>query len=410
MRVLVYPQAAERGEPQLDAVEIAAATRDRGHEVLVATRPGPLAATARRFGLPHAQLDTRAGLRPSRQAASQLTRLARQHRIDVVHGYEWPSALESFAGPRLRLGLPVVCTVNSAHLAPFLPRTVPLVVGTDETRLRAMRAGHGPVTLLEAPLDLRANVPDYDPGAFRASLGLDEAVPLVVTVGRLASEVKLEGLRAACDAVAELASWGTPVQLAVVGDGPSRRQVERAAAAANARAGRRAIVMAGPLPDPRPAYAAADVIVGMGEAALRGLAFGKPLVVQGDCGFWELLTPDSAPQLIRQGWYGLGTEGRRTGTIRLMSILRELVGQPDTRTRLGRFGRALVMDRYSLERTAAAQEDVYAEAMELSARPSALALAADTARTGAGLLRHTAVRAWHRWRGAAPPDEFRAPA
>jgi glycosyltransferase involved in cell wall biosynthesis len=407
VRVLVYPHAMGTNGAQLDAVEIAAATMERGHDVLVASRPGPLAAVARRLGLPLAPLEGGAA-GPSRHAAAQLTRLARQHRIDVVHGYEWPSALESFAGPRLRLGLPVVCTVNSMHLAPFLPRSVPLVVGTDEERVRAVQAGHDSVTLLEAPVDVRANAPDFDPGTFRSDLGFDAAVPLVVMVGRLASEIRLAGLFAACDAVGELASWGTAVQFAVVGDGPSRPLVARAADKANAIAGRRVVALAGPLRDPRPAYAAADVILGMGASALRGLAFGRPLVVQGDHGFWELLTPDTAPQLIRQAWYGLGAEGRRAGTIRLMSILRELIEQPDTRVRLGQYSRSLVVERYSVERTAREQEEVYAEAIARSARPSLRELT-EAARTGAGLLRHHAARAWQTWRGTGPAGEFGAP-
>ena len=198
------------------------------------------------------------------------------------------------------------------------------------------------------------------------------------------------------------------MQFAVVGDGPSRPLVARAADRANAR-GRRVIALARTPRDPRSAYAAADVILGMGASALRGLAFGKPLVVQGDRGYWELLTSDTAPQLIRQGWYGLGTEGRRAGTIRLTSILRELVEQPETRARLGRYSRSLVVERYSLERTAQAQEGVYAEAIAESARPSMRELAAEAARTGAGLLRHKAARAWHRWRGTAGVDEFGTP-
>ena len=66
----------------------------------MASRPGPLADMAKATpGLPHAVLDDAgAAPRPSRHAAAQLTELARRNRIDVVHGYEWPSALEPFAG------------------------------------------------------------------------------------------------------------------------------------------------------------------------------------------------------------------------------------------------------------------------------------------------------------------------
>jgi glycosyltransferase involved in cell wall biosynthesis len=410
VKVLVYPHATEIGGSQLNAIEIAAAVRDRGHDVRVVSRPGPLVERVRELGLPHTLLDRRAERRPSRHAAAQLTQLARQHRIDVVHGYEWPPAVESFAGPRLRLGMPVVCTVGSMSVAPFLPRTVPLIVCADDTRLRAQQAGHSQVTLIETPVDVQANRPDYGPGTFRSDLGFDTAVPLLTVVSRLAAELKLEGLLAACDAVGDLAGSGTPVQLAVVGDGPARPLVEQAAAAANARAGYRAVALAGQMDDPRPAYAAADVMLGMGGSALRGIAFGKPLVVQGERGVWELLTPESAEQLIRHGWYGLGAEadGRAAGAMRLTRILRSLLEDPGTRASLGRYGRSLVVERFSVAQAAATQEKVYFAAMEGSARPSVMDLAADAARTGSGVLRHKMARKWQQWRGSAPVDDFNA--
>jgi len=408
MKVLVYPHATEIGGSQLHAIKIAAATRNRGHEILVVSRPGPLVEIVHRHELPHVLLDPRAVRRPSRHAASQLTRLARQHQIDVVHGYEWPPAVESFAGPRLRLGLPAVCTVMSMTVAPFLPRTMPLVVCTDQIRLRAENAGHGLVTVLEMPVDVHADAPGFDPGTFRPDLGFEDSVPLVVVVSRLTPVLKLEGLLSACDAVGQLASSGTPVRLAVVGDGPSRPLVEQAAAAANARAGYRVVALAGQLDDPRPAYAAADVALGMGGSAIRALAFAKPLVVQGEQGFWELFTPDSAPQLMRRGWYGLGAEGdeRAAGAARLATILSGLLEAPDSWPRLGKYGRDLVVDRFSLERAAATQEEVYVAAARASARASAPSLAADIARTGIGLSRHKAVRKWQRWRGNIIVDDF----
>ena len=47
-------------------------------------------------------------------------------------------------------------------------------------------------------------------------------------------------------------------------------------------AGRQVVLLTGEIADPRPAYAAADVVVGQGGSALRGMAFGKPLVVVGE--------------------------------------------------------------------------------------------------------------------------------
>ena len=170
------------------------------------------------------------------------------------------------------------------------------------------------------------------------------------------------------------------------------------------------VALAGELRDPRAAYAAADVVLGMGGSALRAMAFGKPLVVQGERGFWELLTPESAPTFVNHGWYSLGSEadGRVAGARRLEKILTELLGDPAARARLGAFGRSLVIERFSLDRAAEVQEQVYVSAVETPLRPSAARLVQDTARSGIGVVRHQLRRKWQRRRGTVAIDDMNA--
>src|SRR5262245_12407455 len=110
MRIVVYPHDLSIGGSQINAIELAAAVRDRGHEVLVFAVPGPLADHIERLGL---QLVPAADARrrPAPAVMRQLTELVRERRIDLVHGYEWPPALEAYYGPFLRRGVPAVCTV-----------------------------------------------------------------------------------------------------------------------------------------------------------------------------------------------------------------------------------------------------------------------------------------------------------
>ena len=409
MKVLVYPHTMEIGGSQLNAIEIAAAVRDRGHEVTVVSRPGALVETVRQLGLPHVTLDPRARRTLSLRALDHLTTLVRERGIDVVHGYEWPPTAEAILGPRLRLGVPVVCTIMSAMVAPFLPRTLPLIVGTEELRRYEAGRGRALVTLLEPPVDVRGNSPDFPAGEFRASHGLDPAVPLVAVVCRLV-DVKLQSVLTAVDAMGELGASGVAAQLVVVGDGPARPEVEQAAAAANARAGRRAVVLAGEMLDPRPAYAASDVVLGMGGSALRGMAFSKPLIVQGVNGFAALVTPESAPVFLAQGWGGTADDAdwRAAGATRMAGILRVLLDDPATMARLGRFGRDLVAERFSLDHAAAIQEEMYLTAMDPAHQPSRAQLARQAAGTWEGAWQHKAIRRWQRWRGTVAIEDFNA--
>jgi glycosyltransferase involved in cell wall biosynthesis len=399
MKIIVYPHAMEIGGSQLNAVQLAGAVRDRGHEVIVVAEPGPLVDTVRGLGLEYVPIPERRR-RPSAGVAGLLTRLVRERSVDVVHGYEWPPAVEAFYGPRLRLGTPVVATVMSSSVVPFFPRPIPLLVGTEQLQYAARAAGHHRVNLMEPPVDTDADTPGIGGADFRARY--DPSLPLAVMVCRLVPVLKRESLLTACTAIGELAAAGTPMQLVIVGDGPVRSELAAQAAAVNARAGRTLIVLTGELADPRPAYDAADLVLGMGGSALRAMAFGKPLIVVGERGFSELLTPDTGPTFLRDGWYGLGG----TGAVGMRAAIARLMDDPALRARLGEYGRQLVLTRFSLRTAAETQEDEYRQAIH--DRVPRRQLAGDAARSLAGVFRYKVRRKIDRRRGTAAVDDANA--
>jgi glycosyltransferase involved in cell wall biosynthesis len=397
LRILVYPHDMAMGGSQLNAIDLAAAVRDLGHQVTVIGASGALVQRVRELELPYLAVpDWRR--RPSLTVARQLRGLVRTQGFHIVHGYEWPPGLEAAASVFPSGRSAAVCTVMSMAVAPFLPRRLPLVVGTRALREHTAARRSGPVHVIEPPVDVVLNTPAYR--ADRDRYGLAGATT-IVTVCRLVPEQKLEGLLTAVDVVGELATRA-PVRLLVVGDGPARDALAERAAKANAIAGREAVTLTGELLDPRPAYAAADIVLGMGSSALRALAFARTLVVQGELGFWRLLTPDSAEPFLRQGWYGVG-DGTG-GHERLAAILRELVADPARRAELGRYGRRLVEERFSLRAAAGTLVDVYREA--LARKRSVLREAADGTRSAGGVFAYKLRQKYRGWRGTRATDDF----
>jgi glycosyltransferase involved in cell wall biosynthesis len=397
LNVLVYPHAMEVGGSQLNAIELAAAVRDLGHRVAVVGEDGPLVDRVHALGLEHLPLPSQRR-RPSPAVAAHLRGLVRERRLDVVHGYEWPPALEAAAAAYAHPGTAAVCTIMSMAVAPFLPASMPLVVGTRALQRHTAALRPGPVHLIEPPVDITENAPGVAAGDF----GLDPDSLTLGVVCRLVAELKLEGVLTAIDVVGRMAR-DHRVQLLVVGDGPARAQVEEHARKANAAAGRTAVVLTGELLDPRPAYAAADVMLGMGGSALRSLAFGRPLVVQGERGFWELLTASSCPLFLEQGWYGIGPGNG--GPERLTAILLRLLSDPALREELGRYGRQLAEDRFSLQRAARVQEEIYRSAVDAA---GASGQTLDGLRSAAGLLKYKVRRKVESRRGTAARDDFNA--
>lgn len=405
MKVLLYPHSMEVGGSQINAIQLAGAIHNRGHEVIVLSEAGPLVERVRKLTLEHIELPRHRG-RPSPKAIRTIGDLVRRRGIDVIHGYEWPPIIDAFFCKGLSHRTAVVGTVMSMSVAPFLPRNVPLTVGTELIHRAAIAAGHRHVELLEPPVDTEADNPTVDGRTFRTEQGIRPDEVLLVMVCRLVPDLKLEGLLSACDAVRELSVAGHPVRLMIVGDGQARGDVASHVAEVNAAAGYGAVLMRGEMTDPGPAYAAADIVIGQGGSALRGMAFGKPLVVIGEEGFSELLTPESAPVFLRQGWYGLGSGSFGAGVPALRMALERLVSSPELRCELGRVGRQLTEQRFSLNHAAEIIEGLYLSAMR---NPVPFEhMLSDFVRVSTGLAKSKIRRKYQRWAGNASTDDSNA--
>jgi hypothetical protein len=86
-------------------------------------------------------------------------------------------------------------------------------------------------------------------------------------------------------------------------------------------------------------------------------------VVVGEEGLSELLTPESLPVFLQQGWYGLGSGSLGTGVTALRIALKRLVRSPELRDEFGHLGRRLTEQRFSLRHAADVVEDLHLSAV-----------------------------------------------
>jgi len=360
VRLLVAPHNLELGGSQINSIDLAAAAAEAGHDVIVYGRPGPLVERVESRGLEFVAARP-LRYRPAPSRIAQLARLARRQRLDLIHAYEWPPCLDAYFGAHLLGGVPLLCTVLSMSLSPYVPRSVPLVMGTVALAERAAWNHRAPVWALEPPVDTAADSPDVDGAPLRRELGIAADAPLVVTVSRLALELKLDALRDAIDAVGLLGA-DRQLTLLVVGEGPAGAALRERAEQVNRELGRDAVRFVGALADPRPAYAAADLVLGMGGSSLRAMAFGKPVIVQGERGFSRVFDREGRDYFLRHGLWGIGDGG--PGATRLAGQIREVMGDTGRREELARYARETVAERFSLARAAEVQLGIYRMVLE----------------------------------------------
>lgn len=366
MKVLVYVNRLTIGGEQLQAIDLGAAIRDLGNEVVIAAAAGgPLVDWAAKRDLRVVVLNVAERRRPSMRGAWALRQLVRTEKFDLVHAYGVPSTMEAFFGAHVMEGVPLMSSMLSPvslRVHRRLPRFLPLIMVTPAVQRDVQRMREGSVYLLEPPVDVIQENPSVQGAEFRHAWGLDDGVRNIVIVSRLVSltlQDKLEGIERSIETV-ELLARTTPVRLIIVGTGPAYPYLREKVKRVNGSLVRPAIIMTGPLVDPGPAYAVADIVIGHAQSILRGMAFAKPAVVVGDAGFSEMVTPETAEHFLDFGWWGVGNDATPD---RLYHQLRRLLEDEALRLELGRFSRELVCQRYSLEVVGRSLDEIYKRAL-----------------------------------------------
>lgn len=274
-----------------------------------------------------------------------------KERPAILHAWDWWQCLEAYYAVHLPMRVPMMVSDMTMNVTRILPKSLPTTFGTPELVDQARAAGRRQVELILPPVDVTQDAPGaVDPQPLREQCGVAPHEIVIVTVSRLADFMKAESLLRTIDVVRKLGRE-LPVRFVIVGDGAARAQLEQLATQTNAELGRPAVVFTGALIDPRPAYEMADIVVGMGGSALRGMAFGKPVVVVGERGFSSAFGPETADFFYYKGMYGIG-DGNPDNA-QLAAAIRALATDGEKRARLGEMSRAFVAEHYSLETVSA---------------------------------------------------------
>lgn len=318
----------------------------------------------RALDLPHEAMPL--GYRTLPAVVRRLQALHAQHGFDLVHangrrsqlfgallaqrtglpvvGADLVATLDWTGSPAAVLQNLVAAVLNRLVAVPRLRRIVVLTDHMRQESLRWLRVPPERIVTVPNAVDPEWFQPREPDAALRAGLGVPPEAPVVLCSARL---VEHKGHDLLLDALDRLPD----VFPLLIGDGPLEARLRARLS------GRPYALLDFPL-DIRPYYALADVVAltsrqeGLPTALLQAMAMERPVVGTDVQGIPEVVRPGE------NGW--LAPLGRPEV---LADRLRSLVDDPALRLQMGRRGREIVLERFSLPRMLQRIEEVYASAL-----------------------------------------------
>jgi L-malate glycosyltransferase len=306
VKILVFVDHFIVGGVPINSIDLSAVlAQSFGHEMVLFGAPGPAVELAHERGLRFIPAPRSNG-RPSLARMLALARVVRTERPDLLQVWDWRACLDAHLLIQVLMRVPMLVSHSTMQLERVLPKRTPTTYMTPELVDLARADRREPVAFLPVPIDIPHSTRDADGPAFRTACGARTDEILLVTVSRLDSWIKSESLVRTIATTRKLGHELPKLKLVIVGDGEARPLLERHAAEANETLGRPAVMLFGEMVDPRAAYAAADVVIGMGGSALRGMATGKPVIIVGKNGFAAKLDAQTQDDFLYKGMYGSG--------------------------------------------------------------------------------------------------------
>jgi glycosyltransferase involved in cell wall biosynthesis len=290
--------------------------------------------------------------------ASRILRLAlamRRDRIDIAHSFLFLANAYAWAASRLARVPHLVTSARNCKDVGTTRRRInrrafrasDIVVCNGEAVRSYVRRRYGAhpanTVVIYNGVDLTRFQP---PVAAAPKTGPRER--LVVTVGRLVPQKDLDLF---LDAAALLARQDDAARFAIAGDGPSRLELERAAAA---RGLGRKVAFLGERRDVPAVLGAADVFwltsawEGLPNVVLEAMACGKPVIAR---------AVGACPEIVSHGVSGF-LVGERDPK-KFADYTMELFVYPARAHAMGQAGREIATDRFSVARMVTDMENVY---------------------------------------------------
>ena len=364
MKILMATMGLDIGGAETHIVELSKELRRQGHEVVIVSNGGVYVPEAEAAGIRHyaAPLHRR-GAGAMRRGIRVLGQVIAQEKPDVVHAHaRIPAFLCGLL--RRRMKFPFVTSCHGVYqvsgalklLSNWGEQTLAVSEDIRDYLTEQYDVPASQITLTINGIDTGRFSPEASGEEVRRELGLGKA-PVIGHVSRL-DQASSHTARQLIALAPRLSGAVSGLRIVITGGGDVYEELSAQAKRVNKALGRDCLVLTGPRTDVNRLVAACDLFVGVSRAALEAMAAGKPAVLSGAQGHTGLFTPELLEKAVDTN-FCCRTDPISTEDQLFEALTAALALPEEERERLGRYGRQVVQERYSVRRMAEDALSVY---------------------------------------------------
>ncbi len=351
-----------------------------GHHVIVLAPGGVdemvrvLTATGAEF-LAVPELDSWHQLFPPLSGMRRIIRVGKERSVDIIHAQDFRSVGRAYAAAILS-GKAFVFTEPGGAFTHHLPpmRTDTVVFSREQMTnlLKAHRVVEENLHLIRARIDRSI----YRPGAVEPSFAQKHVLPesgKKIAMAMRLELIKMPWLKTILETAETLRSNKNGVCIVIAGEGALLPQLREEATRINGMSKSPPVLhFVGPIfgiEEINQFYNYADVVVGSGRGILEAMACRKPVVVLGENGEGEVVTPANIENVARFNFSGRHFRYHSESPDPLSVVLENLLGDPTGLKQLGDYSYEYVKVHMAARIGAEQLVEVYNEALKKRSSP-----------------------------------------
>jgi len=355
LTVLLALMALDAGGAETHAISLAKQLKKRGVNVILASHGGRLTSELEADGIEHftLPLDRKSPV-SLLQSLKGLTDIVKSRKVDIIHAHAripaWISQWVTYF-----TGCPFISTSHGIYSTSWGMGFITawgkkIIAVSDDVKKHLIdnfRVPAEKIYVIPNGIDLKKFNPEIDESAVMRELDLNPDDMKIVYISRLMGARGEIALRL-IEALPEIQKQFDKIKLVVVGEGDKYNAICKSAAEFNQTVGEKKVIVTGARLDTPLLMKTADIAVGVGRVALEAMAMEKPVIIAGEAGFMGPLTPENFDEAKKHNFSGRGAN-KVTDAHNMASEIKRLLKDPVRCKELGKFGRQMVSQYFSIE-------------------------------------------------------------